>query len=172
MCDYNLTNNRSTGFNKTGVKPCANISVPIYKQPKRNGTLVYQDTTSCSASYAFADIYKLNNNTYDIYMDCGRARYPGDYSSENGKIEKVNVPTLAHMLHFLASYCDYEPNSTGKLFNYLIKNKELWDDNLVRWKWVRELIIPDLVNNTNCSKLCQLIGDNKLIINECEKKMK
>lgn len=132
--------------------------VPIAGYPggvtNRQGVLLYQDATSCSASHAFADVYKLEDGTYDIYMDSGSAKYHGhDYPST---IQKTNHKSLCEVVNYLANFAGHDPNNSGDLFKYLQTFREEWDDNVVTTEWFRG-VVPVLSECKSCPKLAHLI---------------
>jgi len=128
-CDNNLTNSRSYRGNIGAGSPIAGID-NWYLIKDRPGILTYQDGTACSASHAFADIYKVVEGDvvyFDVYMDCGAASYQGEGSSL-GYAQKHSFPSLVDVLDFLSSYCGHDPNSTGELLIYIkgwLKSNEI-----------------------------------------------
>lgn len=115
-CDNNLTNSRSyRGSIPKGEFIAGWGVVSQGDLDKRDGELVYQDGTACSASHAFADIYnrknRLANDTsklYDVYMDCSSACYQGEGTSSTHP-ELHSFESLCEVLDFLVSYCGHDP---------------------------------------------------------------
>lgn len=89
----------------------------------RNGKLVYQDGTACSASYAFHDIYLLENGTYTVYTKCG---------CNDGKkdIKPYDCDNICQVIDFLLEFCFHDPNSVGDVFLYIINNHQLKVDDV------------------------------------------
>ena len=72
--------------------PCTMQINNEYKKNKikRDGKLIYQDGTSCSAGHVYHDVYHLNDGTYQIYTDAGFA------ISTGGDHENLDVPSTNH----------------------------------------------------------------------------
>lgn len=120
---YWCDNNICVGMCYRGsrILPSDPISVySIYSEDRlkitsmRPGKLIYQDGTVCSGSYAFADVYKLDSGSYQVYMDSARA----NLENFDG-IESKIFSKLSKVVDYLASF-GYDPTSCGDLITYLI----------------------------------------------------
>lgn len=153
-CDGNLKPGMCYGGNKDGP-----ITLDAYEPNQtRHGELVYQDGTACSASYAFHDVYLLDDGSYEIYTDCGQARMTGgEHVKYDAEPEKCS--NLAEVLDFLLCFCGHDPNSAGDMLEHIIHNYQLNLDNDVTREWKRGSRIPVLAK----------CGDNQDLIVAIEK---
>ena len=122
-CDKHLVLGKCFGGNKDGPIT-TDLDPETKKIEKRSGNLVYQDGTSCSASYAFADIYLLDDNTYTVYVACGYAMSTG------GEREVVDIKpqlcnNLEEVLDYLVCFCGHDPNTTGEMMLSIIQKYKL-----------------------------------------------
>lgn len=113
-CDEFLTNNRSYRGCIPDNEPICSIDLQT-----RQGELVYQDGTACSASHAFADVYLLTDDktgekSYDVYMEYGGASFTGDSYEPQG--EKVHFDNIVEVTDYLYNFCGHDPNSTGEMY--------------------------------------------------------
>ena len=91
----------------------------------RDGQLIYQDGTSCSAGHVYHDVYLLDDGTYQIYTSGAFAECTG------GNHKEVDVPSTNHkdiieMMTYLIENDGWDANSTRTLVgqdigNYLAK---------------------------------------------------
>ncbi len=90
----------------------------------RLGKLVYIDRTSCSASYAYHDIYLLDDDTYIVYFKGGQAECLG------GVYTPISIPAkkfndLAGVLDYVMEFNGHDLNTTGSMLNFIISNYQL-----------------------------------------------
>ena len=88
---------------------------------KRDGKLIYQDGTSCSAGYVYHDVYYLDDGTYQIYTSGGFVEGIG------GPYENIDVPSTNHkdiieMMIYLIKNDGFDANSTRTLIQFDIRN--------------------------------------------------
>lgn len=101
-----------------------NSYLKFKKTQERPGKLVYQDGTACSASYAFADIYLLDDGTYSVYSACGHAMFTGG-GRDALDIKPQPCVNLAEVLDYLVCFCGHDPNTTGEMLLTIIPNYKL-----------------------------------------------
>ena len=82
--------------------------------PPKDGKLIYQDGTACSASHAMSDIYLLPDGKYIIQTDIGRTFEMGGEYEMN--YSGMKYETILDVLDGLLKFCFHDPNSTGDFF--------------------------------------------------------
>lgn len=123
-CDSNLKPGMCYGGS---INP---ITLRVYESNNREGKLVYQDGTACSASHAFHDVYLLDDGTYTVYVDCGQCTMMGG-EQKRLEFEPDKFKDLAGVLDFLMEFCGHDPNSTGEFFSTIIYKYNIkLDDNM------------------------------------------
>ncbi len=115
-------------------------------QENRQGKLVYQDSTSCSASWSRQDIYLLDDDhqTYRVFNTC---TFEDD--------SKLEFTTLAEVLDYLVSFCGHDPNATGDMLLFIINNAQLKLSNDKTYHLDKRRRIPILAK---CADEMQLIA--------------
>lgn len=141
-----------------------NISVrnnePMVKN--RPGKLIYQDTTFCSKSHAYADIYLLDTGDYRVYMNYGYIISPQEYTYEICN-ESKRFRKLSEVVDYISFYSTRNRNNCGLLIDYLIEviYNEPWKgikiESSKKWKsrrYPKGIEAPIL---SQCDKNIQLI---------------
>lgn len=125
-CDSNLKPGMCYGGS---INP---ITLRVYESNNREGKLVYQDGTACSASHAFHDVYLLNDGTYTVYVDCGQCTMMGG-EQKRLEFEPDKFKDLAGVLDFLMEFCGHDRNSTGLFFSEVVNkyNLKLENDTII-----------------------------------------
>lgn len=104
--DYNLKPGMAYGTDGY----CCDTELP-------NDTLVYQDGTACSGSFAFSNVFLTSNGSYTVITrmsGCGER-----------KIIKTECKTLTNVLDELANYNFGDSNSTGDMLTYFFGRKQM-----------------------------------------------
>lgn len=163
-CDSNITVGMCYRGSMSINDPIAVVSIDIQDRneiiSKRSGKLIYQDGTACSASYAFADVYKLDSDSYQVYMDCGCAKFTGDNPENEYGIETKTFSKLSEVVDYLASFSGHDANSCGELIDYLINR--INNEHIIIHKsqpWFRHKTSPILYECDNNYELIQMIKD-------------
>jgi hypothetical protein len=108
-CDVFLTNNSCYRGGIAKNTPICRIGNP----DEREGKLMYQDGTACSASYAFADIYRVDGG-YDVYTDWGASHCTG--GSQDPQLDKQHFKNIIQVTDYLYNDSGHSPNSTGEMY--------------------------------------------------------
>lgn len=106
-----------------------------------NGTLVYQDGTACSASYAFSDVFQMPDGTYIVKTDCGEAHFTGGSPEDRAEIYEKECQNMTEVLIELNNFCGHDPNTCGDMLRYLanfvaddrFKSKRELDDDFIMY---------------------------------------
>lgn len=157
-CDNNIAPGMCYGSVKgTRNRPIAG-KVSKVSFEGRSGNLIYQDGTACSASYAFADVYQLENGEYEVYMESAQSRYMGNSPINESGIEHTKYTKLSEVVSYLSDYSGHDSNSCGELMEYL--SERIRDDTvkLETRKWFRKLRVPILEKSEN-SRIIEFIKE-------------
>ncbi len=163
-CDTRLKPGMCFGGNENGPITLG-ASVPIMYdvegvgsiQNNRPGKLVYQDGTVCSASHAFHDVFLLDDDSYNVYADCGQAKFMvGNHERSDGLEECEHFNSLAEVLDYLMCFCGHDPNTTGNMLMCINHNFQLKLDDSVSMK-LGTRKIPILSKCDNNKKLIDVI---------------
>ena len=111
-CNENLTHGRAwPGLCNGVVKP---NTLPKDAPDTREGTLVYQDGTSCSAGHVYHDVYLLEDGTYQVYTDAsqahGQGANPGSFD-----VPSSNCKDILELVTYLIKHDGWDRNSCGEL---------------------------------------------------------
>lgn len=160
-CDNNLALGMCYGSNANKLPIAGNLSRDKDKDQfsDRQGKLVYQDGTACSASHAFADVYQLENGDYEVYMDYGSARFMGDSSENKNGVEKTKYSRLSEVVDYLGNFSGHDPNSCGELIEYLCEKIKHYDEEeskgLEIEHWFRNKKAPILAKSGDNTRLIE-----------------
>lgn len=149
-CDNNLSPGMCYGGKKDGP-----ITLDAYDNSDRQGKLVYQDGGACWASFAFQDVYLLDDGTYEVYVDYGRVSMMGG-DQERKYIPPEKCSSLAEVLDYLLNY-SVECNNTEMLFRRITSNYNLSDE--VTRPWNRNTRFPILSKCGNVEALIKVIQE-------------
>ena len=104
--------------------------------PPQDGTLVYQDGTACSASYAMSDVFCMPDNTFIVQTEVGQAHFTGDDPSNHVTYHVRACAGLLDVVVELACFCGHDPNSTGEMLHQLggllQQGESCFDENWIR----------------------------------------
>lgn len=93
--------------------------IPFTKLPKNLRTkakLVFQDGTACSAAHAFCDIYQLEDGSFLVQVDSGRAKFTGDNTGgDNASVYKQACKTFFDVFCELLKWQLYDGNSCSEM---------------------------------------------------------
>lgn len=151
-CDTNIAIGMCYGSNKS--------TTPITgdQTKQRRGKLLYQDGTACSASYAFADVYELDNGEYEVYADCGYACFTGDNCHNEDGIMTNKFQKLSEVVDYLADLSFHDPNSCGDLMYYLSDKLAENTIGLEMRDWFRKKKVP-ILSKSQDLKLIECIKE-------------
>jgi len=170
-CDENLTDGKSYRGSIPIGEPIASCRTQE-EQDARKGVLTYQDGTACSASHAFADVYLLEDGSYDVYMDSDSGCSQGESGIYGPDVEVTHHENLAQVVHYLDGYSGHDPNNCGELINYLVDElpKNYWEGKIeTRVGYTRkygECQVPDLEKTLESEELCGRIREHVSYRNE------
>ena len=93
----------------------------------KQGKLVYQDTTMCPKSHAYADVYKLDTGEYQVYMNYGYIVCKESYAYEI-YLTSRKFRKLSGVVDYISFYSTNSRNKCGILIDYIIEiiNTEPW----------------------------------------------
>ncbi len=122
---------------------------PLVKGSSSNGVLTYQVWASCIGDVGYLiDVYKLNNDNYDIHMLC------------MDKLVTNKNASIGQVVDIINSFsCGPLSNEVGSLFDHIIKHKRYWDEDVMTEVRNDELIpvFKYCKYFSNCSNITELI---------------
>lgn len=120
-CDSNIAVNMCARGKIPKDHPIACLSIDKDERDdvlkKRKGELVYQESSYCDGSYSLADIYRLKDGTYNVYVDIGTAIF-----KEKGRLDfdrKLIKNSFTHLCEVVDYIFEHRIGNNGLIFELI-----------------------------------------------------